>query len=366
MSALSASLPVIETLIDSLPVGVVLLDRTGRVVLFNRYEERLAGRRREDVVGKPFFESVAPCTNNREIAGVFREKIDGGRLDETFDFVFKIEYLPRPRDVRIRLRSVPLGEETFAAFVVEDVTDQKRLERETETIHSTLIHDLRGDLAGVIGYADLLASGSLGPLSVEQVDAARNVVEVGGKMVQLIESVLREHRERRGNGRAALRREPVNLHAVVLSSLALVRPEAARAGLELVYEQAAGDVLFPDHAVPVRGDVDRLGAVVDNLLSNAIKYARSRVVVSLEERGSEVTLLVRDDGRGIAEAYRERIFDGGFQAPGSVAGHGLGLLSAKRTAEAHGGRISAETAPEGGAALRVVLPRHELSPSTGA
>ena len=360
MSLFLASQPLLETLVDSLPVGVVLLDRIGRVVLFNRYEERLAGRRREDVVGKLFFESVAPCTNSREIAGVFRERIDRGDLDETVDFVFKIEYLPRPREVKIRLRSVPLGGEVFAAFMVEDVTEQRRLERERDSIHSILIHDLRGDLGGVLGYADLLASGSLGPLTAEQVEAARTIHEAGGKMVQLIESQLRDYRAHKARGSPeGLKRDPVNLHAVVLSSLALSRPQAARAGIEVVYEQAPPDALFPDRAVAVLGDVDRLGALVDNLLSNALKYARSRVFVSLEETRDGVSLSVRDDGRGIAEAYREQVFEGGFQAPGSAAGHGLGLLSARRTATAHGGRIWVETAPEGGAALRVVLPRFE-------
>ncbi len=357
--SLISSQGLLEGLIDGLPVGVVLLDAQGKVVLFNAYEERLALRRREDVIGKAFFEVVAPCTNVRELGGAFREKVALGTLDERVDFQFKLEYLPRPRDVRIVLRSFSMGQERFAAFVVEDVTERRRLERERDEFYSVLIHDLRGDLSGVLGYAALLAEGSLGPVSAGQQDAALTIREAGGRMNDKITAALREYRASREGG-ATLRREPVNLHALVLSSLAISRPSAGARGVSLVYEGAAEGEEFPERAVATLGDVDRLGALVDNLITNAIKYARARVVVALEERGDDVRLTVRDDGPGIAEAYRERVFEGRFQAPGSLPGNGLGLYSVRHTAEAHGGGARAGAAPEGGASIEVVLPRLKL------
>lgn len=344
----------LEGLIDGLPVGVVLLDRTGRVVLFNAYEERLAHRRREDVLGKPFFEKVAPCTNVRELAGAFHEKLEKGTLDERVDFRFKLEHLPRPRDVRIVLRSFRLGGEPYGAFVVEDVTERLRLERERDEFYSVLVHDLRGDLAGVLGYAALLADGSLGPLTSDQVESAAYIREAGGRMNDKIAAALVEYRMRK-EGVAVARAEPVNVHALVLSSLAMARPTAAARGVSLIYETS--DEEFPGHAVATLGDVDRLGALVDNLITNGVKYARSRVVVALHELQDVLHLEVRDDGRGVAEAWRERVFEGRVQAPGSEPGHGLGLFSARQTAESHGGRIWIDAAPEGGAALHVVLPR---------
>lgn len=353
--SLIASAGLLEGLIDGLPVGVVLLDRDGRVVLFNSYEEKLARRRRADVIGQSFFERVAPCTNVRELGGAFRDKIGANALDESVDFKFKLEYLPRPRDVRLSLRSFSIGDEPFAAFVVEDVTERRRLERERDEFYSILIHDLRGDLGGVLGYAALLAEGTLGPLAPEQKEAALTIREAGGKMNDMIANALRAYRARKDGGAALARREPVNVHALVLSSLAIARPQATARQLELVYETS--DDVFPERAIATLGDVDRLGALVDNLVTNALKYARTRVVVSLEQTATELHLQVRDDGRGIAEPYREQVFAGGFQAPGSLEGHGIGLYSVRITAEAHGGRAWAEAAKEGGAALHVALPR---------
>lgn len=345
----------LETLIDRLPVGVVLLDREGRVVLFNAYEERLAMRRREDVVGKPFFERVAPCTDVQELAGAFRAHIAHDTLDVTTDFKFKLEYLPRPRDVRIALRSFRAGRDVFAAFMVEDQTERRRQERAQDEFYSVLIHDLRGDLAGALGYAALLSDGSLGPLTDRQLEGAQTIREAGRRMNDRIAAALRERRARQ-TGLAPARREPVNVHALVLASLAMARPAAKDRGIALIYETS--DEEFPRHALATLGDVDRLGALVDNLVTNALKYARARVVVALTIDGDELRLEVRDDGRGIAAQYRELVFEGGFQAPGSAPGHGLGLYSVRETAEAHGGRVWAESAREGGASLQVRLPAH--------
>jgi photoactive yellow protein len=59
---------------DALPVGVVVLDPAGLVRVFNKHEETLANRRRERVIGRPFFEEIAPCMNVRELAGEFFDK----------------------------------------------------------------------------------------------------------------------------------------------------------------------------------------------------------------------------------------------------------------------------------------------------
>ncbi|MGE0709568.1 MAG: sensor histidine kinase [Planctomycetota bacterium] len=359
VDSILTSQPLLEGLVDYLPVGVVLLDRWGRVVLFNRYEERLARRRREDVLGRSFFEEVAPCTNVQGLGGAFREHIAGNTLQVATDFEFRLAYLPRPREVRIDLRSFTIHDEVFAAFVVEDVTERRRLERERDEFYSVLVHDLRGDLGGVIGYAALLAEGSLGPVNAEQREALQTVVGAGERIEGRIASALATYRAVRageGQGAPLQRRDPVNLHALVLSSLAMARPRAAGAGLELIYEGHDPAQPFPDRAVATLGDVDKLGTLVDNLLGNALKYAARRVVVSLEEREGELRLAVRDDGPGIPALLREQVFAQGFQAPGAKPGSGIGLHSAQRVVEAHEGRIWADAAPEGGAALHVSLP----------
>jgi photoactive yellow protein len=74
--------------IDACPFGVIRLDPQGRILQYNRYEERLANYKREDVIGKSFFFEVAPCTRVRAFYGRFLDGIARGTLNATFGFVF--------------------------------------------------------------------------------------------------------------------------------------------------------------------------------------------------------------------------------------------------------------------------------------
>ncbi len=94
-----ATLP--ESSLDQQPFGIIRLDRTGRVLSFNSYEERLARKTRADVIGKNFFVDVAPCTRVKEFYGRFLEGIEQRYLNTTFAFVFAFTF--GPRDVHVSL-----------------------------------------------------------------------------------------------------------------------------------------------------------------------------------------------------------------------------------------------------------------------
>jgi signal transduction histidine kinase len=112
----------------------------------------------------------------------------------------------------------------------------------------------------------------------------------------------------------------------------------------------------------VDGNADQLLRVVRNLLDNAARHARSEVVLSLAESSTDVTLRVVDDGPGIPDADRERVFerfarlDDARGRDGDGGGAGLGLAIVHDVVVAHGGSVAVENAP--GAAFTVVLPVH--------
>ena len=87
--------------LNMLPFGTICLDRRGTVLAYNAAEERLAGRRAQDIVGKNFFEEVAPCTRVRKFQGAFAEGMERRSLNEVFDFTFHFPH--GKREVRIRL-----------------------------------------------------------------------------------------------------------------------------------------------------------------------------------------------------------------------------------------------------------------------
>jgi len=156
-------------------------------------------------------------------------------------------------------------------------------------------------------------------------------------------------------GRVPFAPERQDLRALARRAAAAVEPLAQTRGQHLELRLPRG---------PVRAPVDagRLERAVLNLLSNAHKYGRAGGLIrlTLERRPGEAVFTVADDGPGIPEADRERVFErfyrSGAVGPGAAPGSGLGLAIARAMVELHGGRVSLEDTPDGGATFRIVLP----------
>lgn len=87
--------------VDALPFGLIVLDRAGRVVRYNSYEERHAHMRRQSVLGREFFSQVAPCAARTDFERTYRQLLDGGGGEADFDFIFR--FISGHRLVRIRM-----------------------------------------------------------------------------------------------------------------------------------------------------------------------------------------------------------------------------------------------------------------------
>jgi signal transduction histidine kinase len=112
----------------------------------------------------------------------------------------------------------------------------------------------------------------------------------------------------------------------------------------------------------VLADRDRVAEVLSNLIDNADKYSPHEQAIELDVQAdqTEVTVAVRDHGRGLPHADLDRVFDKFYRSDGSDAqtayGYGLGLYVCRRLIETHGGRIWAENAADGGAIFSFTLP----------
>jgi signal transduction histidine kinase len=154
-------------------------------------------------------------------------------------------------------------------------------------------------------------------------------------------------------GNLAIRREPVDLRAVVEHVVSLQAATSER------HEISAH---LPGEEVIASCDGGRIEQVLSNLVANAVKYspAGGRVSVVLEARGAEVAVSVADEGVGVAADEREAIFEPfrrGLGHERDLPGAGLGLFVSRRIVEAHGGRIHVTARAERGSTFEVVLPR---------
>lgn len=86
---------------DTVPYGIVKVDQSGKILLYNRYESELAGVAPNAAEGKNFFTDIAPCTNNKLFFGKFKTGIDAGELNASFNYTFT--YKMKPTNVAIHL-----------------------------------------------------------------------------------------------------------------------------------------------------------------------------------------------------------------------------------------------------------------------
>ena len=208
-------------------------------------------------------------------------------------------------------------------------------------------HELRTPLTVIRGQLEVL-SRQRDP-SAEDVRRVERLVRTEIlRMERLVDDLLVLAR---ADEREFLRPRPVDLEPFAEELLDGARPTADRR-FEL------GTV--PSGVLDV--DPDRLAQALRNLLRNAIEYTSDGGLVRLTgtASGERVTLAVEDDGPGIPEAHRERVFDR-FHRMDSArtrvrGGAGLGLAIARAIAEAHGGTIYAGASPEGGARVVIELP----------
>jgi signal transduction histidine kinase len=107
----------------------------------------------------------------------------------------------------------------------------------------------------------------------------------------------------------------------------------------------------------LRGDRLRLEQAMGNLVDNALRHGRGRVALRAAAVDGKVELSVRDQGEGFGNGFVGRAFERFSRARPSSEGAGLGLSIVRVIAEAHGGSADAENAPEGGAHVRLMLPR---------
>ena len=216
---------------------------------------------------------------------------------------------------------------------------------------STLSHEVRTPISGIVGMVEVLLTLPLDEDVLEVVEGVRNSAEALAVQLEDLLDLARIEA-----GRLELRPAPFDLRDLVERSVQVFGRKARDKHLVLV-SGVDGDV--PDQVV---GDLNRVRQVLLNLVGNAVKFtAAGQVVLDVTATGpDEVTLTVTDTGPGLPEEAREQLFSPFVQVDPSTdrrhGGFGLGLAICSRLVALMGGRIGVESAPGEGARFVVVLP----------
>ncbi|MDP1648897.1 MAG: PAS domain-containing protein [Rubrivivax sp.] len=216
---------------------------------------------------------------------------------------------------------------------------------------SRVSHELRTPLNAILGFAQLLDMDA--GASKRQRGWIAHVLASGRHLLALMDDILEISSLQ--TGALPMTLESLPLRPVVEEAWAMLAGAAQEAGIAVI------DEVPPGHALTVRADRRRLKQIVSNLLSNAIKYNRPGGWVRLRAQaaGDQVELAVTDNGPGLDEAQRARLFQP-FERLGAqhgpVAGTGLGLSLSRQLADAMGGTIEVDSTPGVGSTFRVRMP----------
>jgi two-component system OmpR family sensor kinase len=227
-----------------------------------------------------------------------------------------------------------------AAFAERDAT-----ERRLRQFLADASHELRTPLTSIHGFAELFRLGPDAKVDVPVI--LRRIEEESDRMKDLVEDLLLLAR--------LDQTRPVGREAV---DLAVLAADACSDAVALDHERAV--TLEAPGPIVVRGERDHLRQAVANLVSNAVQHtpAGTPVEVAARPEDGEAVLVVRDHGPGLPPGADEHVFDRFWRADSARVGpgSGLGLSIVAAIAAEHGGRVTAENAPGGGAQFTLRLP----------
>ena len=214
-------------------------------------------------------------------------------------------------------------------------------------------HDLRNPLTSIRGFSEFLSEGVVGTLTPDQLDLVKTIHEASVGMLSLVNDLLDVATIE--SGQLNLKKEKTPLDQLVESSVKRTSLDAGTKGTRIEFAVREGELTS-------MVDPLKMSQVVENLLTNAVKYSphRSLIRVELVEAGGTIRLSVMDQGPGIPENERSKLFkDFGRLSSKPTGGEkstGLGLAIVRKIVDAHNGTIVAENLPQRGCEFRVMLP----------
>ena len=201
-------------------------------------------------------------------------------------------------------------------------------------------------------HAGNLAHALKTPLTVIMNSATAHAPDMSEAVIREATTMRRQVDHHLARARAVGRRGHSHSRAVVWGSLEAVERAVGRLYAHVRLDMAG------DKEIAARVERQDLDEMLGNLIENAAKYGGGSVFVTVEDAGDFVEMIIEDDGQGIPESERERLFDRGARLDTSKPGTGLGLAIVRDVVEIYGGTVALEKSEDlGGLLVRLRLPK---------
>jgi PAS domain S-box-containing protein len=328
----------LEAIIGNIQDGVIVMDKSKRVILVNRAIRDIFSLTNIDLAGKLLADTVVNGDLTALLLRAGDEPLKYHEINFDDGRVYNAQYTPIPH----------IG----SAITMQDISYLKELDRLKSDFIHTVSHDLRSPLTAILGYAELVER--TGPLTPNQQEFLRRLQGSIQHITTLVNELLDLGRLDAGFD---TRREIVQLENILKYSLDIYENQVRKKNIKLLVDIASD-------LKPLRANPIRIRQMLDNLIGNAIKYTPTdgRVHISMSMQVDQIIIKVEDTGLGIPPEEQGRVFEKFYRATNAVKGaegSGLGLAIVKSIVESHQGRVWVESVVGKGSTFIVLLPSQE-------
>ncbi len=344
LKAMSDEKNKLETILETLPDGVILTDARGGVLHSNRAAQNIFGFEGSAVKGKPLIEVII----NHEIENVLKQCLATGakkivQLDTTGGKFLRVVAAP--------FRSQPSG----ALLLFQDLTEMRSLQNLRRQFVGNVSHELRTPLAGIKAVVETLQDGAIDDRTVAM-DFLNRINGEVDNLTQMVNELI--ELSRLETGKVLLNLQQLDLNFLIREIVDYLGPQAKRKNIAL-------NCVLKEDLPSVAADRERIRQVVTNLMHNAVKFTPEGGNITLTTRveNGKARVEVADTGIGISGEDLPHIFERFFKADRSRSGEGsgLGLAIARHIVQAHGGEIQVQSEEGKGSVFSFNLP---LEPSS--
>ncbi|MFA6028740.1 MAG: ATP-binding protein [Elusimicrobiota bacterium] len=332
----------LAAMLDQSADPVILMDLEGRITLWSRTAAEFFGHAAERTLRQPLEELLVPADRRVEHRKAAARALERGTLrdHETLYLRADGELVP------VELTMTRIDDEKDRPFalllIVRDLRRRQELERLKTELVNVVSHELRGPLTSIRGFSETLLEYGEKMTREERGKQLEVIARESARLARLLTDFLDVSRLESGGAR--LERAPADLAELAARVAETFAGHPSGVRVELDFESG-----LPKASV----DADGIQRVLLNLVGNALKYSPrgGRVLIAGRRRDDELECSVADEGPGIPEAARGRIFQrffrAGDEATRRLQGAGLGLYIVKGIVEAHGGSIGFDSPGRG-------------------
>ncbi len=327
----------LETIVGHLEEGMILLDKSCKVIAANEAALRMLEMKESDAAGK----ELLMLSRNMSLIEAVQEAMAGGTATRKTEL--------HGKTIQIQAAAIGKPEEiSGVAVVLFDVTQSEQAEQRRREFTANVSHELKTPLQSISGYSELLMRDMARKEDVQPF--AQRIYSETQRLIQLVEDIINLSQLDEGSG---YQWTSVDLYSIASEVTESLEHFACEKKVQIHLEGGHAQML---------GVPDLLRGIVYNLCDNAIKYNKpgGMVDVSVTKHDDGVSLTVKDDGIGIPEEDQDRIFERFYRVDKShskeVGGTGLGLSIVKHAAMLHKAEIKVSSSVGVGTEIQVHFP----------